>query len=320
MYYVGIDIGGTNLKAGIVSETGELLAVRRLKVADLNDPHSLVEAILSLTEQLAGDVDAPLSEVASVGAGVPGAVEIRSGTILYTCNLPLQNIPLRRLFHQRLSLPLYLENDANCAALAEYFVGAGRGSKRFVTVTIGTGLGAGIIHNGKVYHGANGMAGEVGHMSIVYQGLPCPCGRRGCWEQYASATALKRQTGEAIEAHPDSGLARLVAEHDGHVSGQSAFMAARMGDPVGRAVSERYVSYLATGVMNLINIFQPDALAIGGGVSNERDEQLLEPLRRQIFEESIPCNRSRMPRIVKAELGEQAGIIGAALLGKKKRI
>ena len=126
-------------------------------------------------------------------------------------------------------------------------MGAGRGSKRFVTVTLGTGVGAGIVHNGKIYHGANGMAGEVGHMVIEQNGLPCPCGRHGCWERYASATALKRMTAEALAAHPDSGLARVVAENDGHVSGQSAFIAAREGDPVGQAVCDRYVSYLACG-------------------------------------------------------------------------
>lgn len=262
----------------------------------------------------------PLNEIASVGVGVPGTVEIRSGSIGYTCNLPLQNVPLRKLFHHYLSIPLYIENDANCAALAEYYAGAGRESKRFVTITLGTGVGAGIIHNGKVYHGANGMAGEVGHTVIVKDGLPCPCGRRGCWEQYASATALKRMTAEALTAHPDSILARVVAENDGRVSGQSAFIAARQGDPVGRQVCEEYVSYLACGVVNVVNVFQPDTLAIGGGVSNEADEQLLLPVQRYVERESIPCGKNRRTRIVKAELGNQAGIIGAALLGKNKRI
>ena len=199
-------------------------------------------------------------------------------------------------------------------------MGAGRDSKRFVTITLGTGVGAGIVHNGKIYHGANGMAGEVGHMVIQRGGLPCPCGRHGCWEQYASATALKRMTAAALAAHPHSILAQVVAENEGRVSGQSAFIAARRGDPVGQQVCDEYVDYLACGVVNVVNIFQPDTMAIGGGVSNEAEEQLLLPVQQRVARESIPCGRDRRTRIVKAELGNRAGIIGAALLGKNKRI
>ena len=320
MKYVGVDIGGTNLKAGLVDENGVLLATQKMKVASIADDDGLAWTVASLVQELAHTVNISVSDVASVGVGVPGTVEIRSGSINYTCNLPLRNVPLRKLFHRYLSIPLYIENDANCAALAEFLVGAGRDSKRFVTITLGTGVGAGIVHNGKIYHGANGMAGEVGHMVIQRGGLPCPCGRHGCWEQYASATALKRMTAAALAAHPDSILAQVVAENDGRVSGQSAFIAARRGDPVGQQVCDEYVDYLACGVVNVVNIFQPDTLAIGGGVSNEAEEQLLLPVRQRVARESIPCGRNRRTRIVKAELGNRAGLIGAALLGKNKRI
>ncbi len=320
MKYVGVDIGGTNLKAGLVDENGVLLATQKMKVASIADDDGLAWTVVSLVQELAHTVNLSVSDVASVGVGVPGTVEIRSGSINYTCNLPLRNVPLRKLFHRYLSIPLYIENDANCAALAEFLVGAGRDSKRFVTITLGTGVGAGIVHNGKIYHGANGMAGEVGHMVIQRGGLPCPCGRHGCWEQYASATALKRMTAAALAAHPHSILAQVVAENEGRVSGQSAFIAARRGDPVGQQVCDEYVDYLACGVVNVVNIFQPDTLAIGGGVSNEAEEQLLLPVQRRVARESIPCGRDRRTRIVKAELGNRAGIIGAALLGKNKRI
>ena len=320
MKYVGVDIGGTNLKAGLADENGQLLAVQKMKVASITDQQSLAWTIVSLTQELGRVAGVPLDQIASVGVGVPGTVEIRSGTIGYTCNLPLRNVPLRKLFHHYLAIPLYIENDANCAALAEYYVGAGRESKRFVTITLGTGVGAGIVHNGKIYHGANGMAGAAGHMVIVKDGLPCPCGRKGCWEQYASASALKRMTAEAVQAYPDSILAQVVAENNGRVSGQSAFIAARRGDPVGQRVCDDYVDYLSCGVSNLVNLFEPDTLAIGGGVSNEADEQLLLPVRRYVERESLPSGRNKRTRIVKAELGNQAGILGAALLGKKKRI
>ena len=320
MKYVGVDIGGTNLKAGLVDENGVLLATQKMKVASIADDDGLAWTVASLVQELAHTVNISVSDVASVGVGVPGTVEIRSGSINYTCNLPLRNVPLRKLFHRYLSIPLYIENDANCAALAEFLVGAGRDSKRFVTITLGTGVGAGIVHNGKIYHGANGMAGEVGHMVIQRGGLPCPCGRHGCWEQYASATALKRTTAAALAAHPPRLLAQVVAENEGRVSGQSAFIAARRGDPVGQQVCDEYVDYLACGVVNVVNIFQPDTLAIGGGVSNEAEEQLLLPVQQRVARESIPCGRDRRTRIVKAELGNRAGIIGAALLGKNKRI
>ena len=320
MKYIGIDVGGTNLKAGLVDESGLILATHSIKVAQVDDADSLAWTLVSLTQELCRAAGVSLEQVISVGVGVPGTVEIRSGTILYTCNLPLKNVPLRKLFHRYLATPLYIENDANCAALAEYFVGAGRGSKRFITVTLGTGIGGGIVHNGKIFHGANGMAGEVGHMTIVYGGEPCPCGRRGCWERYASAQALKRMTAQAVAEHSDSVLAAVVRENGGHISGRSAFEAMRRGDQTGKAVCEQYIDYLAAGIINLVNIFQPDTLAIGGGVSNEDDRYLLDPLRRRVERESIPCSRDKMTKIVKAELGNRAGIIGAAFLGKNKRV
>ena len=319
MKYVGIDVGGTNLKAGLVDESGLLLATTKMKIARIDNQENLAWNMASMIQDLAEATGTGISEIASVGVGVPGAVEIRSGTVLYTCNLPLRNVPLRRLFHRYLPQPLYVENDGNCAAVGEYFAGAGRNSKRFVTVTLGTGIGGGIIHNGRIFHGSNGMAGEVGHMTIVHNGHPCPCGRKGCWEQYASASALKRLTREAMDRNPDSILCQVVAENEGNISGQSAFIAARRGDPVGQEVCRLYIEYLAAGIVNLINIFQPDTLAIGGGVSNEDDAYLLHPLQQQVERESIPCNRDKRTRVVKAQLGNDAGIIGAALLGKKKR-
>ena len=165
MNYIGIDIGGTNLKAGLVDEDGRLLAVKTMKIREVSDPDALTDTLVALTRELAQEGGVPMEEIASVGAGVPGVVDIRTGSIVYTCNLPLRNIPLRKLFKRRLGLHLYVENDANCAALAEYYAGAGQGSKRFVTITLGTGIGAGIIHNGKIFHGGN-----VPYLFCIYGG------------------------------------------------------------------------------------------------------------------------------------------------------
>lgn len=226
MNYIGIDIGGTNLKAGLTDENGRLLAVKSMKIREVSDPDVLADTLVTLTEELAAQGGIAVQDIASVGAGIPGVVDIRTGSIVYTCNLPLRNIPLRKLFKRRLGLHLYVENDANCAALAEYYAGAGQGSKRFVTITLGTGIGAGIIHNGKIFHGGNGMAGEVGHTCIDYQGLPCPCGRRGCWEQYAS-----RQRSEAVHRPrhcrtiPTASWPRSSVSTTVMCPAQSAFMA-----------------------------------------------------------------------------------------------
>lgn len=320
MKYIGIDIGATNLKAGLVDEAGQILATQKMKVSMIQSPEELARCMAQMTTELAQTADVPMEDIVSIGVGVPGVVEIRSGSLQYSCNLPFRKVPLRRMFHRYLDKPLYLENDGNCAAVGEYYAGAGRNSKRFVTITLGTGIGGGIIHNGKIYHGSNGMAGEVGHMSIQLGGEPCPCGRSGCWERYASATALKRLTQRVLSENPDSILRQVVDENDRHISGQSAFIAARRGDPVGQYICDTYIDYLCAGIVNLVNIFQPDTLALGGGVSNEQDEQLLLPVRRIVARQSIPCDPEKMTRIVKAELGSNAGIIGAALLGKKRRI
>ena len=168
MKYVGVDIGGTNLKAGLVNDEGSILAMEKRKIAEVSDQKALVEALVALTQSLTERGGLTPEQIRSVGVGVPGAVEIHSGAVLYTCNLPLRNVPLRKLFHRYLPYPLYVENDANCAALAEYYVGAGRDSKRFVTITLGTGVGAGIIHNGKVGEVYNvGGHNEMKNIDIV---------------------------------------------------------------------------------------------------------------------------------------------------------
>lgn len=273
MKYVGVDIGGTNLKAGLADENGQLLAVQKMKVASVTDQQSLAWTIVAMTQELAKSQACRWTT---------------SHRWAWACPGPWRSGP------------------APSATPATFRCGTCRCGSCSTTICPS--------------RGANGMAGEVGHTVIIKDGLPCPCGRRGCWEQYASATALKRMTAEALAAHPDSILAQVVAENDGRVSGQSAFIAARQGDPVGQRICEEYVSYLSCGIVNMVNVFQPDTLAIGGGVSNEADEQLLLPVQRCVERESIPCGKNRRTRIVKAELGNQAGIIGAALLGKNKRI
>ncbi len=309
MYYIGIDVGGTNLKAGLVREDGQILAVERTPLA-FENPEQFARTLAQLGESVLRQAGVPASEVVSAGIGIPGAVA--GGDILYTCNIPLRDVPLSRLFRQYLDVPVLLENDANCAAVGEWLCGAGRGTQQFIVVTLGTGVGGGLILNGKLYSGS-GMVGEVGHMVIQHGGAPCNCGRRGCWEAYASATGLIRMTREAMEAHPES-LLHTVAAQNGCVEGRTAFDAAVQGDKTALGLCRDYVSYLAAGVTNLINILQPEAVAIGGGVAAAPDRLLLTPLREIVERECYPRHTGQLPRIVRAELGNDAGIIGAALL------
>lgn len=316
-YYVGIDIGGTNLKAGLVDESGALLATAKTPLC-WSSAESFVETLANLCIAAAKKTGIKKEEICAVGMGVPGEVDRQQGRILYTCNIPLRDVPIAGLFHNYLDAPIYLDNDANCAALGEYYAGAGRGYQNIIVVTLGTGVGAGIILGGRLLRGANGAAGEVGHMVIVPEGHPCPCGRRGCWEQYSSAPALKRLTLEAMEQAPDSALWTHCQGDPKKIGGRSAFQVAReCADPAAVSVCRQYVSYLALGITNLVNIFQPELVCIGGGVSNEEDAALLFPLQKIVEKERYDRSRTPAPQILKAKLGNDAGIVGAALLGMK---
>lgn len=306
---IGIDVGGTNLKAGLVDDQGRLLAVCRTPLA-FQGAEAFVQTLAELAVQTMEEGGVSTEQIESVGMGVPGAVG--DGDVLYTANIPLKNVPLSALFRRRVNLPLVLGNDADCAAVGEYYCGAGQGTKNFAVVTLGTGIGGGLVLGGKLYTGM-GMGGEVGHMVIRHGGELCNCGRRGCWERYASATGLIAMTRQAMEKNPAS-LLHTVAQENGAVDGRTPFTAAQRGDLAARAVCEEYVEYLADGVTNLINLLQPEKLAIGGGVAAAPDALLLEPLRQRVQEECIGRHTGRYTQIVRAELGNDAGIIGAALL------
>lgn len=308
--YVGIDVGGTNLKAGLVDEAGRILAVERTPLS-YQGPERFAEELAALAECVARAGGADPMALEYVGMGLPGAVD--GGEVLFTANIPMEHVPIEPLFRRYLDRPLLLGNDADCAAVGEYFCGAGRGTRSFVVVTLGTGIGGGLILNGKLYNGM-GCGGEVGHMVIRRGGVPCNCGRMGCWEQYASATALIRETKAAMAAHPESALHALAAQ--GGVEGRTAFQAAQDGDETALAVCRQYVEDLASGVVSLINILQPEALALGGGVAAAPEALLLRPLRQMVEQERFSRHGGRATRILRAELGNDAGIIGAALLGR----
>ena len=309
--YIGIDVGGTNLKAGLVDQSGTILAVERTPL-DFRGPESFADTLASLAKAVMASGGAAAQDVEYVGIGIPGAVA--GGDILYTANIPMKNVPLEKLFRQHLDLPVLLGNDADCAAVGEWSCGVGRGTKHFIVITLGTGVGGGMILNGKLYSGC-GAGGEVGHIVIKQDGVPCNCGRRGCWEAYASATGLIRETKEAMEQHPESAL-HAVAAANGGVEGRTAFQAAEQGDETALAVCRAYAEYLAAGLTNLVNILHPEAVALGGGVAAAPEHLLLEPVREIVARECYARHVDQVPRIIRAELGNDAGIIGAAMLGR----
>ena len=224
-------------------------------------------------------------------------------------------MPVAEMFHRHWDVPVRLGNDADCAALGEFYHYEDKNIESLILVTLGTGIGTGIILNGRIHAGVNGCAGEGGHMVIVHGGDQCTCGRRGCWERYASANALIRQTMAAMEANKDSAMWTLVGGDLSSLDGRTAFEAMRRGDSAARDVVDQYLRYLADGLSNLVNIFQPEVICLGGGVSHERDEDLLVPLQAMVLDQCFGREADRHTSIVKARLGNDAGIIGAALLG-----
>jgi glucokinase len=309
-YYIGVDIGGTNISAGAVRADGELLLKKSVKTGKERSYGEVAADIIALVKEIrqeAGD------GAKGVGLGCPGSCNKSTGTVEFSGNLNWHNVPLTADIEEGTGLPAFLENDANAAAYGEFIAGAAKGLNSAVVITLGTGVGAGIIINGKVFCGENYAGGEIGHTVISVDGPACTCGRSGCFEVFSSATGLIRMTGEAMQKNPDSTM-NTITEELGKVSARTAFIAARQGDEAGKKVVDDYIKYLACGITNVINTFQPDCLCIGGGVCNEGD-YLLVPLRKLVAEEVYTRGSAKNTEILICELGNDAGIIGAALVG-----
>lgn len=310
MYYIGIDLGGTNVAAGVVDEGGRLLG--KASVPCPRGAEAIADAIASAARLAAEEAGAELSGAKSAGLASPGVIDPEKGVVLHAFNLGLDNVPLADMISERLGLPTVLENDANAAALGEFVSGAGKGHNSLVAVTLGTGVGSGAVLEGKLYTGFNYAGMEAGHIVIRRGGRDCTCGRKGCWEAYASATGLIRSTREAMEAHAGSMLWKLAPSPE-QVNGKTPFDAAQAGDAVAQGVIDEYVEDLSCGLANLINILQPEVLCIGGGVCKQ-GENLLAPVRAALAREEFTRDSARRTRVCVAQLGNDAGIIGAALV------
>lgn len=315
MARIGIDIGGTFLKAGVVTDDGQVVTTAS-RPTDAGRPADAVIAdIAAVTREAADAAGLSMADVELVGAGCPGTCNRQTGIVEYANNLNFVNVPLGEKLHTLLKLPVYVENDANAAVLGEHIAGAARGADDCACITLGTGVGGGVMVNGRLLSGVNFSGGELGHMVICVDGEPCTCGRNGCWESYASVSALIRQTKAAMQQHPESALWRQAPSLD-RVDGRTSFDAMRQGDPVAADVVARYLRFVAAGLINIINIFQPEVLCIGGAISKEGDT-LMEPIRQQVKEERYSRYADRQTRLCVAKLGNRAGMIGAAFLDRQ---
>jgi len=310
--YIGIDLGGTNIAVGLVGENGNILHKDSVPTCSSRHYTEIIKDMAMLSMKVVEDAGHTMDDVKAVGIGSPGTPDAAEGMIVYANNLNFYHVPMRTEFQKYINLPVYIENDANCAALAEAVAGAAKDVRNSITITLGTGVGSGIIIDQKIYSGFNYAGGEFGHTVVQMDGEPCTCGRKGCWETYASATAFIRQTREAISKNPDSLMYDMVAGDLDKVNGKTAFDAAKQGDDTAKRVVDNYIRFIAVGVANAINVFQPQAVVIGGGISKE-GEYLLEPLRKYVYEE-IYCKELLRTEIKAALLGNDAGIIGAAML------
>ena len=316
-YYIGIDLGGTNIVAGVVDENYNIITKASTKT-NLPRPEKEIAADMAkVSIQAVKDAGLDMSQIEWVGIGTPGIANSEKGIIEYSCNLGFDNTPMVEYIKEYIDKPVFIENDANAAAYGEYVAGAAKGAKNAVCITLGTGVGGGIVVDGKIYSGSNFAGAEIGHMVIEVDGPQCTCGRKGCFEVFSSATGLIRISKEAMAQDADSAMHKITAERNGKVTARTSFDAMRMGDKTAKEVVDKFIKYLAAGITNTINIFQPDILCIGGGVCNEGDALLL-PVKELVKEEVYTRNSTKNTEIVIAKLGNDAGIIGAAFLGNAK--
>ena len=317
MYRIGIDLGGTNIAAGIVNDKFEIVAQDSTPTLVGRPGEEIVDDIAMLCQKLCDKIGVTADDVASVGIASPGVVDDETGCVVCAYNLDFFGFPILRLLGERFpAKEFHIENDANAAAWGEAIVGAAKGAKSSVMITLGTGVGGGIVADNKVFKGFNNAAGELGHIVIEVDGRPCTCGRKGCWEAYSSATGLINMTTEKLEECEKAGrktlMTELVAEK-GRVTGRTAFDAWRKGDEAAKEVVDLYIKHLACGLTNMVNIFQPEVLSIGGGVSNE-GQSLIDAITPFVRAEQYGGDVVALTQLRIATLGNDAGIIGAAAL------
>ncbi len=316
MYYIGVDLGGTNIAVGVVEGTeGKIVAKGSVPTLAQREPDEIIKDMAKLCNELLEKINITMDDIEYIGIATPGGVDTDRG-IVSAGNLPFREYPIvDKLKEFSGAKKVLVANDGNAAAKGEVAFGAAKSCKDAIMVTLGTGVGGGIIIDGKIYTGSNYAGGELGHMVIEASGPVCSCGLKGCWEVYSSATGLINMTKKALEGKTKADTVMFdLIDKEGKVTGRTAFDAMRAGDELGKKVVDEYIRYMAVGILSTINIFQPEVIVIGGGLSNER-EYLLNPLNEILAERNARRRRKKNTVLKIAELGNDAGIIGAAMLG-----
>jgi len=311
MLRIGIDLGGTKIAAGVIDENFELLSRAEVPTRASLGAETVIADMADCVRQALAAAGRELADCAGAGIGSPGLCDTEKGSVRNAHNLGWYGVPVCGMLSEELGLPVRVDNDANCAALGEVVAGAAKGSRSALMVTLGTGVGGGIIIGGEIYSGWQSLGGEIGHMCIVMDGEQCSCGEKGCWEAYAASSALVRQAEKAASEHPES----LLAAHAGTLDGKKIFAALNEGDAVAKMVVERYCAYVGVGIVNLVNAIYPESIIIGGGISAV-GETIIGPIREYIANHFFASKRELMPRVLQAKLGNDAGLIGAAALIK----
>ena len=314
MYYVGIDLGGTSIKAGLVHEKGHILQKATCPTLVERGARPVVDDMARLSLKVIEMGGASLEEVKAIGIGLPGILDPRTGRVPFCTNLFWRDVPVIEWMKETVNKPIFIENDATVAGLAESVAGVSAGIRNSVFLTLGTGVGGGIVLNGKIYSGSHGVGSELGHMITVAGGDMCTCGNRGCWERYASATALIRMGTEAALANPKSLIMTSVNGDIDSITARTVMDAAKAGDPDALKVFDEYVYNICTGLVGIINFIDPEMIVLGGGVSLAGDfllNAVRNKLPEMVFYKTMPYAAVEL-----ATLGNDAGIIGAAMLGR----
>ena len=314
---IGIDLGGTKISTALVSSAGEIIAhdYQETRVAEGQD--AVIGRTLDAARRVMAQAEVEPSQVAAVGIGAPGPLEIETGILVAPPNFPdWERVPLKQLIEDGLGITAFIENDANAAALGEHLFGAGRGVEHMIYVTVSTGIGGGLILNRELYHGANGMAGEIGHMTIIPCGPLCGCGDRGCLEAVASGTAIARRARERVARSVPTLLAELAEGDPERITAKLVAEAASQGDVEAQEILAEAMNYLGIGMANLVNLFNPQLIVIGGGLTNI-GEALFGPVRRTIDRRAFPVPAQAV-RVVRAALGDNVGVLGAAAVALRQ--
>jgi len=309
-YRIGVDMGGTAIKAGVIDENFNIICSHSVPTGEGFE--TVVKNIADAAKTVAGMAGLKVEDFPCVGLGTPGCISPSTGKLVFSNNTNWRNVPLRDELAKHLPVPVYIGNDANCAVIGETIAGAAKGHDNVVMITLGTGVGGGVIIGGKLFCGGDGMGAELGHTVLVADGYPCTCGARGCLEAYASVTGLIRQTKDAMAADPKSFLHDWVKEY-GAVNGKTVFDCAQQGDAASLKVLDQYTSYVAAGLGGFINVFRPEIILVGGGVCAQGD-YLLDPIREKLKNHVFAYDIIGAPEVKVAALGNAAGTIGAAYL------